>query len=65
MKLRDLKKTGEVYFKRVINGKPSKTIYFVNYYERSLKKYSVSKYEDVNYEVFLKADAEITIDFIF
>jgi hypothetical protein len=66
MTLKDFRKTKEPYF-RLVNkkGEVSKTTYFVNGYERSEKKYSISPFEDINKEKFVKSTQLVTIDFEF
>lgn len=65
--IKDLRKQDkEAYFKLVNkNGEASKTIYFVNFYERSLKKYSISPFEDINKEKFVKPSQLVKIEFEF
>lgn len=54
-------KKDEPYFRLVDkNGKIGKPLYFINFYERSLKKYSISKYDDVNYERFVSPNQLVT-----
>lgn len=60
------KKTGDKYFRLVDKkGNVGKTVYFINFYERSERKYSISKFEDVNSERFVSPKQLVTTDFEF
>ena len=60
------KKTGDKYFRLVDKkGNVGKTVYFINFYERSERKYSISKFEDVNSERFISPKQLVTTDFEF
>ena len=61
--LKDLPR--DCYFKRIINGKPTKTIYLKGEYIRSDKKYECCKADDANDFVYLDPKTEIFIDFIY
>ena len=57
------KKTGDKYFRLVDKkGNVGKTVYFINFYERSERKYSISKCEDVNSERFVSPKQLVTTD---
>lgn len=58
--LNKLKQTGYTFFKR----KPdAKIVYVVNHYDRGSKSYSCSDAEDMNREVFIKANKPVFIGF--
>lgn len=58
--LNKLKQSGEIYFKR----KPdSKTVYIINHYNRDDKTFTCSDCNDINKEVFIKANKPIFIGF--
>lgn len=60
------KKTGDKYFRLVDKkGNVGKTVYFINFYERSERKYSISKFGDVNSERFVSPKQLVTTDFYF
>ena len=42
-----------------------KTVYLVNHYERSSKKYSVSPVDDINKELFIPGSKKVFIGFIY
>lgn len=67
MTIKDLQKSKETPYFKLLNNKgvASKKIYFVNHYERSIKKYSISPFDDINSEKFVKPSQKITIDFEF
>ncbi len=60
MQLKDLKR-GD-FFKRKAT---SSIVYIRDEYERTLKKYSCYKFDDVNSEIFLKGSTEVYTDFTF
>ena len=62
MELRELKKSNIEYFKL---NQFSSTVWFINHYNREDKTYSISKFEDVNAERFVKGTTEVFIDFDF
>tara|TARA_A100000172_G_scaffold69802_1_gene50005 strand:+ start:336 stop:536 length:201 start_codon:yes stop_codon:yes gene_type:complete len=62
IELRDLKKYNQHYFKLKEN---SKDVYFVNHYNRGYKTYSVSKFDNINFDRELKASCKVFIDFTF
>ena len=60
------KQDKEAYFKLVNKkGEASKTIYFVNFYDRSYKKYSISPFEDTNKEKWINPNQLVTTEFEF
>jgi hypothetical protein len=62
MFIKELKK--DLYFKLVNkNGKLSKSVYILNHYERSIKKYSISPVDDMNAEKFVKPTQEVSLEF--
>ena len=56
-----------IYYFKLVNkkGVSSKTIYFLNGYVRELKKWSISPFDDVNKERYIKSNQEIDIEFEF
>ena len=60
MQLKDVKR-GE-FFKRKAS---SSIVYVRGEYERSSKKYSCYKFDDVNSKIFLKGSTEVYTDFTF
>jgi hypothetical protein len=62
IKIKDLKKSKEEFFKLNIN---SKTVYILNHYDRSSKTYSISPVEDFNKESFIKPERYIYIGFTY
>lgn len=56
-----------IYYFKLVNkkGVASKTIYFLNGYCRELKKWSISPFNDINKERFIKSNQEIEINFEF
>ena len=61
--IKNLKK-GE-FFKRLIKGQPSAKVYIKGDYDRATKTYSAIEYEDVNHEIFLKANTKVNYGFTF
>lgn len=62
--IKDVRKNKIYYFKLVNKkGEASKMIYYLNGYDRSTKKYSISNVNDICSEKFVKATQKITIDF--
>lgn len=45
--------------------KSSSSVWVRGSYDRSSKKYSCYKYDDVNHENFFKGDKKVFVDFIF
>jgi hypothetical protein len=62
MELRELNKNKIHYFKLNEN---SNTVWFINHYNRDDKTYSVSKFDDINSEKFIKASKKVFTDFEF
>jgi len=62
MELRELKKSNVEYFKL---NQFSNTVWFINHYNREDKTYSISKFEDINAERFIKGTTQVFIDFDF
>jgi hypothetical protein len=60
--LKDLNKLKEKYFMRRLDGK---TVYLVNHYERSCKKYSISPVDDMNKEIFVSGNKTVFIGFTY
>lgn len=56
LKIKEARKNNVKYFRLLIKDTLSKDVYFINHYERSIKKYSISKYDDVNYERFVSGE---------
>lgn len=65
--IKEFKKLKNEYYFKLVNsrGEASKKVYFINFYERSLKKYSISPFDDINKEKFVKPTQLITLDFEF
>lgn len=61
--IKELKK-GE-FFKRNIKGQPSEKIYIKGDYDRATKSYSATAYDDINQEIFIKANKYVFVDFTF
>lgn len=61
--IKNLKK-GE-FFKRIIKGQPTERVYIRGDYDRATKTYSAIAYDDINQEIFIKADKLVFIDFTF
>lgn len=62
LKMNELKKNNQTYFK--LNEK-SKDIYFVNHYLTGFREYSISKFDDVNFERFVSPTKKVFVDFEF
>ena len=58
--IRELKKLDEVYFKR---SETAERVYKINFYDRSLKKYSASPTDDMNSELWIKPTKQVFIGF--
>lgn len=61
--IKNLKK-GE-FIKRAIKGKPSEQVYIKGDYDRQTKSYSCIAYDDINKEIFIKADKIVFYGFTF
>ena len=61
--IKNLKK-GE-FFKRLIKGQPTERVYIKGDYDRATKTYSATAYDDINQEIFIKANKLVAYDFIF
>lgn len=64
IKLKELKK-GDYFTFKAIEYPEDKQVFVKGDYERSEKKYSILRFDDVNNERFVKGDKEVFIDFIF
>lgn len=64
MQIRDLKK-GAYFTFRPIEEPQEKQVWVRGDYDRSMKKYSVYKFSDTNWEIFVKGNKECYIDFTF
>ena len=62
MELRELNKNKIEYFKLNQN---SNTVWFINHYNREDKTFSISKFEDINAERFIKASKKVFTNFTF
>ena len=62
MELREVNKNKIEYFKLSQN---SNTVWFINHYTRDDKTYSISKFDDINCEKFIKASKKVFTDFEF
>tara|TARA_R110000822_G_scaffold130927_1_gene267698 strand:+ start:118 stop:312 length:195 start_codon:yes stop_codon:yes gene_type:complete len=58
--IRNLPKMDVCYFKRT---ESAKTMYKINFYDRSLKSYSTSPVDDMNREFWIKRDKPVYIGF--
>ena len=67
MTLKEYRKNKKIYspyFKLVDSkGNLSKKVYFINHYDKSSKKYSISDTKDINSERFVKSSQKISVDF--
>lgn len=61
--IKNLKK-GE-YIKRSIKGQPSERVYIKGDYDRATKSYSCIAFNDINQEIFIKADKMVFYGFTF
>lgn len=64
IKLKDLKK-GDFFTKKPLEYPTEKQVFIRGDYDRSDKKYSCYKFDDINNEQFLKGDKLVYTDFIF
>ena len=62
LKMNELKKNKITYFKL---KETSNTVFYVNHYLKDYKEYSISKFEDMNFEKFVKPTRKVFIDFTF
>ena len=62
-KIKNLKK-GE-FIKRSVKGAPSSRVYIKGDYDRASKSYSCITYDDINQEIFIKADKMVFHGFTF
>ena len=60
IKLNELKKQGEIYFKL---SPEAKSVYKINHYNRDDKTYSISPCDDINKERFIKSNKPVFIGF--
>ena len=61
-KMNELKKNKITYFKL---KETSNTVFYVNHYLKDYKEYSISKFEDMNFEKFVKPTRKVFTDFTF
>ena len=61
--IKNLKK-GE-FIKRAIKGQPSADTYIKGDYDRATKSFSCISYNDINKEIFIKANKSVFYDFEF
>lgn len=62
IKMSHVRKAGENFIKR----KPdAKAVYVVNHYDKASKTFSCSDYDDMNKEIFIKADKTVFVGFTF
>ena len=61
--IKNLKK-GE-YFKRIIKGQATEKVYIKGDYDKATKSYSAIEFNDINHEIFIKANKLVAYDFIF
>lgn len=64
MKLSKLR-NGEYFTVKQIDYPKEKQVYIKGDYIRSIKKYSCTKFSDINEEYFFKPDKEVFTDFVF
>ena len=62
LKMNELKKNKITYFKL---KETSNTVFYVNHYLKDYKGYSISKFEDMNFEKFVKPTRKVFTDFTF
>jgi len=62
LQMNELKKNKVIYFKL---KETSNTIYYVNDYLKGYKEYSISKFDDMNSERFVKPTKKVFINFDF
>jgi len=62
LKMNELKKNKVTYFKL---KETSNTVFYVNHYLKDYKEYSISKFEDMNSERFVKPTRKVFVDFTF
>ena len=62
LKMNELKKNKITYFKL---KETSNTVFYVNHYLKGYKEYSISKFEDMNFEKFVKPTKKVFVDFTF
>ena len=62
LKMNELKKNKIEYFKL---KETSNTVFYVNHYLKDYKEYSISKFEDMNFEKFVKPTRKVFVDFTF
>jgi hypothetical protein len=60
--MNELKKNKITYFKL---KETSNTVFYVNHYLKDYKEYSISKFEDMNFEKFVKPTRKVFTDFTF
>ena len=63
-RIKDLKK-GEYFTLKPIEFPKENMVLIRGEYERSSKKYSVTKFDDINHESFMKGDKMVYVDLIF
>lgn len=56
---------GDVFTLKAIEEPKESQVYVLNYYDRSSKTYSASKFSDMNAERFFKGSKEVWIGFTF
>ena len=61
-KMNELKKNKITYFKL---KETSNIVFYVNHYLKDYKEYSISKFEDMNFEKFVKPTRKVFTDFTF
>lgn len=62
IKMSHVRKAGENFIKR----KPdAKAVYVINHYDKETKSFSCSDYDDMNKEIFIKADKTVFVGFSF
>ena len=61
-KMNELKKNKITYFKL---KETSNIVFYVNHYLKDYKEYSISKFDDMNFEKFVKPTRKVFTDFTF
>lgn len=53
------------FFRRMINGKPSKTVYIRGQYDRYTKRFEAFRFDDANTSINLRGSVPVFIQFEF
>ena len=63
VQIKNIKK-GE-FFKREVKGQPAEKVYIKGDYDRATKTYSCVAFDDINKEIFIKANKSVFVGFTF